>query len=543
MDEINSNSDETQKILCREIIEFLLTHPKTSKDNVTSLKANIGKKYNYQTVIKNATILNYATSVEKEQLSHILKRRATRSISGVSVIAIMTKPLPCPGTCIYCPGQESQPGEKVAKSYTGREPAAMRSIYNSYNSFDQVQSRIQDLKAIGHKVDKVELIIMGGTFLSSDLSYQENFVKGAYEGVLNKRCNSLTEVLKFAETSKRRLIGLTIETRPDYCKETDVDRMLNYGTTRVEIGIQTIYDDIYKFIKRGHTTDDSIEAIRTSKDAGLKVNAHIMPNLPNTTYKQDMEMFDVLFSNPNYKPDMLKIYPCLVIKGTELYQLWKQGKYQPYSTTELIELIAHIKPKIPPYVRIQRIMRDIPAPLIEAGCNKSNLRQLVQDRLKQLNRVCNCIRCREYGISGKNHKFSEDLLKNVSLQRLDYHASEGEEIFLSFENKEKNLLIGFLRLRKPSEYAHRTEVNDGKTLLVREIRVVGELVPKDKKPSKFSQIQHLGYGKLLMNNAERIALDDYDAKKLAVISGIGVRDWFYELGYKLDGPYVSKMLT
>jgi elongator complex protein 3 len=267
-----------------------------------------------------------------------------------------------------------------------------------------------------------------------------------------------------------------------------------------------------------------------------------MPNLPNTTYKQDMEMFDTLFYNADYRPDMLKIYPCLVIKGTELYNWWKKGKYIPYSITELIELIAHTKSKIPPYVRIQRIMRDIPAPLIEAGCDKSNLRQLVQNRLKELNKECNCIRCREYGISSKNDEFNKEILKDVRHYRLDYEASKGEEIFLTYENKEKNVLIAYLRLRKPSEYAHRSELNDGKTLIVREIRVVGELVPKDKKPIKTSQIQHMGYGKLLMTNAEKIAAEDFDAKKVAVISGIGARDWFYDLGYKLDGPYVSKRL-
>lgn len=542
MANINSNSDEKLKNLSREIIEFLLEHPKISKNSFTNLKGKIGKRYQYHKVIKNATILNYASPAERERLSHILKRRETRSISGVSVIAIMTKPLTCPGNCIYCPGKESQPGEKVAQSYTGKEPAAMRSIHNNYDSFAQVQSRIQDLKAIGHKVDKIELIIMGGTFLASDTTYQENFVAGAYGGVINSRSQSLREVLKLAETSKRRIIGLTIETRPDFCKEVDVDKMLNYGATRVEIGIQTVYDDVYKVIQRGHSTRDSIEAIRISKDAGLKVNAHIMPNLPHTTYTQDMEMFDILFTDPDYKPDMLKIYPCLVIKGTELYDWWKNGDYSPYSNDKMVELIAQGKLKIPPYVRIQRIMRDIPAPLIEAGCNKSNLRQLVQNRLRELNSKCNCIRCREYGLSTKNIDFNKDLLKNVREYRLDYEASKGQEIFLSLENKERNILIGYLRLRKPSEYAHRSELNDGKTMIVREVRVVGELVPKDKKPYKDTQVQHLGYGKLLMNNAEKIAAEDFDTKKLAVISGIGARDWFYDLGYKLDGPYVSKML-
>ena len=211
--------------------------------------------------------------------------------------------------------------------------------------------------------------------------------------------------------------------------------MLNYGTTRVEIGIQTIYDEIYNIVKRGHTSVDSIEAIRMAKDAGLKINAHMMPNLPNSNYSKDINMFDSLFSNPDYRPDMLKIYPTLVIKGTELYNWWKEGKYSPYSDQELINLLAEVKLSVPPFVRIQRIMRDIPATLIEAGCKKSNLRQLIHHRLTELNSKCNCIRCREYGIAKRTQIAKDDSLDDVKLYRLDYDASKGQEIFLSYENK------------------------------------------------------------------------------------------------------------
>jgi len=533
---------EIEKKISREIIDYLIKHPEISRQKITNIKGKIGKKFNYNRVVKNATILDYATKEEKEIITKFLKRRITRTLSGVSIIAIMTKPLPCPGTCIYCPGVNSQPGKKVAQSYTGQEPAALRSIHNEYDPFKQVQSRIRDLEAIGHSVDKIELIIMGGTFLSTDYNYQEQFVKGALEGIVEKRVSSLEEIIMLAEKSKRRIIGITIETRPDYCKEKDVDRMLSYGTTRVELGIQTIYEEIYKLVKRGHTTKDTIEAIRIAKDAGLKINAHIMPNLPGSDYSKDIETFDSLYSNPNYRPDMLKIYPCLVINGTELYNWWKEGKYNPYSTDELVDLLATVKQNIPPYVRIQRIMRDIPAPLIEAGCKNSNLRQMIQGRLKEINGKCNCIRCREYGISTRNKIIDPSSFDNIELYRIDYEASQGHEIFLSYENKKENYLVGFLRLRKPSDFAHRQELNDGKTLIVREIKVVGELVLKDAKPNYLTQIQHRGYGKLLMKNAEKISAEDFDTKKLAVISGIGARDWFYKMGYKLDGPYVSKRL-
>ena len=532
---------ETIKLIAREIINYLVKNPDFSRDKMTNLKGQIGRKYKHSKVIKNATILHFASEEEKLIINELLKRRITRTISGVSVIAIMTKPLPCPGNCVYCPGQESQPNQKVAQSYTGCEPSAMRSIHNNYNPYKQVQSRIRDLEAIGHAVDKISLIIQGGTFLSSPIDYQEEFIKGAYEGIVERRTDNLEEIKKIAEKSKRRLIGLTIETRPDYCTEPYVDMMLNYGTTRVEIGIQTVLDDVYKKVNRGHTTQDSINAIRIAKDAGLKINAHIMPNLPGSNYSKDLEMFDYLFSSPDYRPDMLKIYPCVVIKGTKLYDWWKNGDYKPYSLDELIDLISSVKQNIPSYVRIQRIMRDIPAFLIEAGCKKSNLRQLVHKRLEELNSKCNCIRCREYGIAKKSKIIDENIFEDIKLYRQDYEASNGQETFLSYENKKEDYLVAYLRLRKPSEYAHRHELNDGKTMIVREVKVVGELVPKGKKPRN-TQLQHRGLGKLLMENAEKIALEDFDSKKLAVISGIGVRDWFYEMGYVLDGYYVSKTL-
>ena len=536
-----TNSELEHKI-SRDVIDYLLKNPDTPRHKITNLKGKFGKKYKYHKVIKNAQILHHATEEELRVVTQLLKRRITRTISGVSVIAIMTKPLPCPGKCVYCPGQDSQPDQKVAQSYTGHEPAAMRSIHNNYDSYEQVRSRIRDLEAIGHIVDKIEIICMGGTFLSSPIDYQEEFIKGAYEGIVERRVDNLKEIQRIAEKSKRRLIGLTIETRPDYCTEPYVDMMLKYGATRVEIGIQTVLDDIYEKVNRGHTSQDSINAIRIARDAGLKINTHIMPNLPGSNYSKDLEMFEHLFSSPDYRPDMLKIYPCLVIKGTKLYDWWKAGEYTPYSLDELIDLLSNVKQKIPSYVRIQRIMRDIPAFLIEAGCKKSNLRQFIHKRLEELNLKCNCIRCREYGIAKKSVAIDENKNEDIKLYRHDYNASNGQEIFLSYENKKEGYLVAYLRLRKPSEYAHRHELNDGKTMVVREVKVVGELVPIDKKPNRETQLQHRGFGKLLMENAEKIALEDFNCKKLAVISGIGVRDWFYKLGYTLDGFYVSKPL-
>jgi elongator complex protein 3 len=540
--------NKTVKKIAIDTVHYLLNHPNIKRKKVTNLKGKIAKKHDYNKVIKNATILKYADELELEKdekklINKLLRRRSTRSISGVSVIAIMTKPVKCPGECIYCPGESSQPGEKVAQSYTGQEPAAMRSIHYKYDPFLQVRSRIEDLEAIGHKVDKIELIIMGGTFLAADENYQREFMKGALEGIINKRVDSLEEAKKLAEISDKRVIGITFETRPDFCKKEDVDRMLSYGATRVEIGIQTVYDDIFNTVNRGHSTKDTIKAIQIAKDAGLKINGHIMPNLPGSSYERDLEMFDILFENPDYRPDMLKIYPCLVIKGTELYDWWQRGKYSPYSEEKLVQLLSEVKAtKIPRYVRIQRVMRDIPAPLIEAGCQKSNLRQIVRQYMKKRNLKCNCIRCREYGIKKRGDDLSENDFDQIKIHRIDYDASNGKEIFLSLENKKKNHLFGYLRLRKPSRQSHRTELNDEKTMIVREIKVVGELVPRNLDPSNRKQIQHRGFGSCLLGIAEKISREEFNAKKLAVIAGLGVRTWFYDLGYELDEPYVVKIL-
>ncbi|GAG18349.1 unnamed protein product, partial [marine sediment metagenome] len=257
-------------------------------------------------------------------------------------------------------------------------------------------------------------------------------------------------------------------------------------------------DEIYKKVNRGHTSQDSINAIRIARDAGLKINTHIMPNLPGSDYSKDLEMFETLFSSQDYRPDMLKIYPCVVIKGTKLYDWWKAGEFTPYSLDELVNLLTDVKQNIPDYVRIQRIMRDIPASLIEAGCKKSNLRQLIHKRLEELNTKCNCIRCREYGIVKKQKIIDENIFEDTKLYRQDYEASNGQEIFLSYENKKEDYLVAYLRLRKPSDFAHRRELNDGKTMVVREVKVVGELVPTDKKPTRKTQLQHRGFGKLLM---------------------------------------------
>lgn len=545
------NSEEVTKAVSRELIEFLIEHPETKKIKLTAIKCKICKKHGFINVIKDSVVRSYATPEELENLDLILRRRLTRTLSGVTIVAVMTKPYECPGNCIFCPGPDSQPGKKVAQSYTGREPAAMRSAMYDYDAYQQTLHRLMDLQAIGHHVDKIELIIMGGTFLYFPEDYQNEFIKGCYDAILNfrepnyndgKRTPNLEIAKLELETAKTKLIGLTFETRPDYSYEEHIDRLLELGVTRIEIGIQSTRDDLLKNSNRMHTVADNKRAIQVAKDSGLKVNAHMMPNLPGSTPQIDIEVFDELFSDPEFRPDMLKIYPTLVVEGTELYNQFKSGQYQPYSQEEIINVISHVKTKLPRYVRIQRIQRDIPVNLIVAGVKNSNLRQIIQRKLKAEGKHCNCIRCREEGFHAHQRgQANQDAdLGNVELLELEYEASGGQELFISYENTEENYLVGFLRLRFPSKLAHRPEIKNKQVAIVREVRVVGEIVKHNSHP-KARQIQHRGYGKALMKKAEEISRNK-GCNKILVIAGLGVRSYFYDLGYQVDGPYVSKNL-
>jgi elongator complex protein 3 len=372
---------------------------------------------------------------------------------------------------------------------------------------------------------------------------------GCFDAIINfglpsynhhKRTKDLNDAKKNLETSEVRLIGVTFETRPDYCTEQYVDQMLEYGATRVEIGVQTTRDDVLKYVSRGNTVQDAKDSIRIAKDAGLKVNAHMMPNLPLSDPATDIEVFRELFSDPGFRPDMMKIYPTLVVEGTKLYGLYQKGEYIPYPQDEIVKVIAQVKSELPPYVRIQRVQRDIPANLIIDGVKHSNLRQLVQEELKKQGKKCRCIRCREEGFYShqKGAVESKENYDKAELLILEYEASQGTEFFISIENTSVNVLYAFLRLRIPSKYAHRSEISLVKSAIVREIRVVGELVPHGTEPSIF-QIQHRGLGKTLMSKAEEIAIQQ-NCEKILVIAGIGVRPYFYKLGYAPDGPYVSK---
>jgi elongator complex protein 3 len=524
--------------IARELIDRLMDIPEPTSRDVNRAKMIVAEKHKLGRALSNSEIIRYLEPSERKRLIRILRRKAVRTISGVTVIAVMTKPWPCPKNepCAYCPGG---PEIGTPQSYTGHEPAAMRGLQNNFDPYMQVKSRIAQLRAIGHPVDKAELIIMGGTFPAIPLDYQEDFVKGCLDALNDVSSDSLVEAKKLSERARLRNVGITVETRPDWSKEQQVDRMLSMGVTRVELGVQNIYDDIYELVERGHTVQDVVEATRILKDSGLKVAYHLMPGMPGSDHDRDLEAYRKIFNDERFKPDMVKIYPCLVIKGTRIYEWWRRGVYRPYTTDEAAQLIVEVKKFIPEWVRVMRVQRDIPAYLIEAGVNRSNLRQIVQEKLRRLSLSCRCIRCREVGHRWLKDRVKPDLDK-IEMSTLRYRASEGEELFICAEDRGNDVLIGYLRLRFPSEKAHRPEIFDRKASLIRELHICGPLVPVGRR-SEWGY-QHRGYGAQLLREAERIS-EERGFRKIVVTSALGTKLYYMRFGYRYEGPYMTKLLN
>jgi elongator complex protein 3 len=527
-----------KQITIREVIDILLSMSSPTHEDVNRLKIKTAAKHHLSSMISNADLIAALTSEEAKRLLPILRRKTTRTISGVTVVATMTEPYPCPQPepCAYCPGG---PAQGSPQSYTGHEPAAMRGSQNNFDPCLQVKSRLEQLTAIGHKVDKIELIIMGGTFPATPAEYQTRFIQQCLDAITGKQSVSLAEAKLYAEASKIRNVGITVESRPDWAKQSHIDDMLNMGVTRIELGVQNPCDEIYQLVGRTHTVADVAEATQIAKDAGLKIVYHLMPGMPGSNPKKDLEAFRKIFSDQQFKPDMIKIYPCLAIAGTKAYQWLQEGKYQPYSTEEAAEVIADIKKFIPKWVRIMRVQRDIPAQLILDGVKKSNLRQIVHEKLKAQNIQCQCIRCREVG-----HRIQTDHIKpsltNIEILTEQYDASNGKEYFISAEDPKNNVLLGYLRLRIPSPNAHRPEITKIPSAIVRELHVYGPLVPVGRHVDE--AWQHKGYGLRLLDEAEHIT-KKAGLKKLLIISALGTKRYYMRTGYQHDGPYMSKNLT
>ena len=534
----------------------------STRDGINRLKARLGKK-SLRELPSNPDLL---ALVEKPSVKarQLLGAKPTRTISGVAAVAIMTRPKDCEhGTCIFCPGGENSFFGSVPKSYTGNEPATMRAIANHFDPYLQVKSRLLQYVLTGHSPQKIELIVMGGTFPSFGWEYQKEFVAGAFRAMndfsgeffshgkleFEKAVQAQGKKIVAPENSgpgieaekeeneqaNVKCVALCIETKPDWCMEPHIDRMLELGTTRVELGIQGLDDKVLKFANRGHTARESVEATRLLKDSGLKVTYHMMPGLPLSSRENDLADFRELFENPDFRPDALKIYPCMVMPGTPLERLWREGKFTPLSNEDAAEIIAEGKRFVPKWCRIQRIQRDIPSKLAVAGKFDNNLRQVVEKKTREKGIECQCIRCREIGLKARDGKIDEEKLRPEIVVD-EYGASGGVEFFISFEDKKQNALLGFCRLRLPFQ-PFRKELR-GETAVVRELHVFGKAAALGE--TNEGGVQHHGIGKTLLAKAEEIAFKEYCKKRLCVISGIGAREYYYRLGYEKLGAFVVK---
>lgn len=454
----------------------------------------------------------------------------------------MCKPHRCPhinmtgNICVYCPGGPDSDFEYSTQSYTGYEPTSMRAIRARYDPFAQTRHRVEQLQQLGHSVDKVEFIVMGGTFMSLPEDYRDYFIRNLHDALSGHSSANVAEAVRYSQQSRTKCIGITIETRPDYCLKRHISDMLAYGCTRLEVGVQSVYEDVARDTNRGHTVRAVSESFHFSKDAGFKIVSHMMPDLPNVDFERDVDQFVEFFENPAFRVDGLKIYPTLVIRGTGLYELWKTGRYKSYPPSQLIDLVAKILALVPPWTRVYRVQRDIPMPLVSSGVEHGNLRELALARMKDLGTECRDVRTREVGIQEIHNKVRPD---EVELIRRDYVANGGWETFLSYEDPEQDILVGLLRLRKCSGEVFRPELK-GACSIVRELHVYGSVVPVNARdPTKF---QHQGFGMLLMEEAARIAREEHGSVKMAVISGVGTRNYYAKLGYTLEGPYMTKSL-
>ncbi len=531
------------KLLVKITLELVRARVKTRAD-LDSFKRRIAKKYKIScpTNIELLKTYHKLTKKRNKAIERLLCMRPVRSLSGIVNVSVLTKPYPCPGKCIYCP---EEPG--IPKSYLKEEPAVMRAILLKFDPYKQVQTRLRSLTITGHPIDKIELRIIGGTWSYYPRRYQNWFIKRCFQACnnfakqRNAKCKvqnaklkfkmqNLEELQKRNERTKCRIIGITVETRPDYVDVEEIKRMRELGITRVELGVQSVYDDVLKLNKRGHEVTATIKATKLLKDAGFKVSYQIMPNLPGSTFKKDVKMFEELFSNPDFKPDLLKIYPLALIKETPLYKWYQGGRFRPYSEKKLIKLLIEAKLQIPYWCRIQRIIRDIPSKdIVTGGVKTSNLREVVQNEMNKRGQVCKCIRCREV-------KEDYNPKEKLELFRIDYRSSDGKEIFLSWETKNRKKLYALLRLRIPAQTFIPVLQN---TAIIREVHTYGQMTPVNKKALA---PQHRGLGKKLIKEAERIVRKEFGLKKIAAISGIGVRPYWRKLGYRLKDTYVIKQI-
>lgn len=545
------------------LLECIAQTPPESRATLRRLKTRVASQTGSPLIRNDALLNRYRTEVAQgrrepdRRLERILTLNGIRSHSGIATVTVITEPYACPGRCVYCPTEARAP-----KSYLPNEPAVMRALRNDYDPYRQVRSRLAALEETGHPTDKVELIIKGGTWSFYPEGYQRTFIQRCFDaandfahgarlgtegksaalepGASSLERGALFQAQRINETAKSRLVGITVETRPDYVHEEEIRRLRELGVTRVELGVQTLDEAILELIVRDHGTAEIRLATQRLKDAGFKVAYHLMPNLPGATPRDDLASARALFDDPAYRPDALKLYPCVVLDTAELHDWWREGRYHPYDDETLLELLIRIKQLVPPYVRLERVIRDIPSTSIRAGCRTTNLREEVQRRMRERGLCCRCIRCRQV---------RDDASGRFVLVRRAYEASDGVELFLSFEDPSTDRLASLLRLRIPA-HAPTTNVGGGArrhwlpvlqdAALIRELHSYGAHLPLAHH--RDDAVQHHGFGRRLMAEAERIAREEFGLRRVAVISGVGVRDYYRRLGYELEDTYMVKRL-
>ncbi|MBI5755154.1 tRNA uridine(34) 5-carboxymethylaminomethyl modification radical SAM/GNAT enzyme Elp3 [Candidatus Peregrinibacteria bacterium] len=517
--------------LAAQFVFQILKNPPKTRTELQKLKnifsaAHTLSVFTNQDIVLAYKMLREQGRVEKNlAFEKLIRKRSIRSLSGVAVVTVLMKPYPCPGKCVFCPTEARMP-----KSYLSNEPGAMRALLNDFDPYRQVKNRLLALEASGHPTDKVELIVLGGTFSSYPRQYQQDFIRqclNAMNGGAKER--SLEKAQKKNETARHRLVGLSLETRPDFVTEDEIRHFRSLGCTKIQLGVQHLDTDVLVLNKRGHGKEAVILATRICKDAGLKICYHIMPNLPGSTPEKDLAMFRELFTNPDFRPDYLKIYPCSVVPGSELAHWFAQGKYQSYPFPILEKLLVDMKKVVPRYVRIDRLVRDIPGESILEGSRVTNMRQMIAQKYPNLG--CQCIRCREIR--------DEPIVKEkLTFRKLEYIAQKGREVFLEYVQGEKLcalLRLRLLSLRRATKQSHCAD----HIAIIREVHVFGAHLPLGKREKSASQ--HFGLGKKLIFEAEKIAQESgFD--KIAIISAIGTRPYYRKLSYRLSGTYMVKKL-
>lgn len=499
----------------RQVLEAIRRHPLPDGGHVS----------------KQALVATYHQLVQHGEwqadpafLAHI-RMKPVRTLSGVTTVTVLTKPYPCPGKCIFCPTDVRMP-----KSYLPDEPGAMRALQHEFDPYDQVASRLEALQAVGHPTDKIELLILGGTWSSYRRDYQEWFVRRCFDAMNTVESASLSEAHRHNETALHRNVGLVVETRPDHVNQEEIAWLRRLGVTKVQMGAQSLDDRILGLNQRGHTAAETLRATAMLRAAGFKIVLHWMPNLLGASLVSDREDFQRLWQG--FCPDEIKIYPTQLLANAELYTHWQRGEYQPYTTAELVDLIADIKPTIPRFCRVNRVIRDIPSTNVVEGNKRTSLRQDVQAELERRGQRCQCIRCREVRRQGV-------ATGDLAFRDLIYPAAEAEEHFISFDTPEDRL-AGFLRLSLPGTNSPATGLLDlSGAALIREVHVYGQSLGVGQEQQ--GAAQHIGLGTRLIQRAEAIA-KERGYRRLAVISAVGTRRYYLERGYQRGELYLFKEL-